>query len=517
MRILKTTAMQGKVGSLLCASLLLGLASTTVHASKATGVLEWAMEQEVPIADPYYAQSRAVVILTDEVCDSPLHRNLKTGEYEPHLATSYKWVDDVTLEMEFRKDVVFHSGKPFSAKDVKYTFDHILAPDSGVITASNFNFVKSVEMLEPYKARFHLHKPFPMALEYLSNATPILPAGHYDNAPVQQGRKAYGSVPLDCTGPYKLVSVKPGQSMDLEANKNYFGGGKGKPSIEKLHFRTIIDPDAQLVQLLGGELDWIWDLRLERANELKAMKQVQVVSSPIQRFSFMNMDASGKFAKNPFQDIKVRQAVNHAINRESIAKNLISGGSEALSAACHPNQFGCFTDVHNYEYDPQKARKLLAEAGFPDGFTTDMYAYREKELAEAIINDLRKVGIKANLRFMQYNALRPLLRSGEAAFAYLSWGSFGLADASASTSYFFGGGPDDLSRDPEVQALLKTADTSVDPNVRKDSYKKALELIADRAYWAPLFTLVRYYAFSKDLDSKAYFDDLPRFYAAKWK
>src|SRR5690606_687360 len=136
---------------------------------------------------------------------------------------------------------------------------------------------------------------------------------------------------------------------------------------------------------------------------------------------------------------------------------------------------------------------------------------------EAIINDLRKVGIRANLRFMQYNALRPLLRSGEAAFAYLSWGSFGLADASASTSYFFAGGPDDLSRDAEVQALLKTADTSVDPAVRKESYKKAQQLIADRAYWAPLFTLVRYYAFSKDLDSTAYFDDLPRFYAAKWK
>jgi peptide/nickel transport system substrate-binding protein len=305
--------------------------------------------------------------------------------------------------------------------------------------------------------------------------------------------------------------------MDFEANEKYFGGGKGKPSIGKLRFRTIIDPDTQLVQLLGGELDWIWDLRLERADELRTMKQVQVASAPIQRFTFMNMDASGKFAKNPFQDIRVRKAVNHAVNRESIAKNLVGGGSEGLHAACHPTQFGCSTDVQKYEFDPDKSRKLLAEAGYPDGFTTDMYAYREKELAEAIINDLRNVGIRANLRFMQYSALRPMLRSGEAGFAYLSWGSFGLADASASTSYFFGGTPDDLSRDAEVQNLLKTADTSVDPEVRKESYKKALKLIAERAYWAPLFTLVRYYAFSKDLDSRAYFDDLPRFYAAKWK
>src|SRR5690554_3859517 len=120
MRIPTTTVFRRKVGPFLCAILLLGLASSPANASKSNGVLEWAMEQEVAIADPYYAQSRAVVILTDEVCDSPLHRNLKTGEYEPHLATTFKWVDDLTLEMEFRKDVVFHSGKPFSAKDVKY-------------------------------------------------------------------------------------------------------------------------------------------------------------------------------------------------------------------------------------------------------------------------------------------------------------------------------------------------------------------------------------------------------------
>lgn len=491
----------------------------TVGASMAAkqDTLVWAMEQEVSVADPYYAMSRAVVILTDEVCDSLLHKNVDTGQYGPHVASAYQWLDDLTLEMTLREDVVFHSGKKLSASDVKYTFEHIAAADSGVLAASHFNWIKSVEVESPTKLRIHLQRPFPMALEYLSSATPILPAGHYDNAPTRNGKKDYGSVPVDCTGPYKITQVRAGESIELQANENYFGGGKGKPTIKNLSFRTIIDPDAQIVEIMGGNIDWIWDLRPEKAEGLKRMKQVQVVQAPIQRFSYVSMDASGKFKSNPFQDIRVRRAVNHAINREMIAKNLVGPASEALNTSCYPKQFGCHTDVASYPYDPVKARQLLAEAGYKDGFTTDIYAYRERELAEAVINDLRAVGIKANLRFMQYNALRPLLRSGEAGLAFLSWGSFGLGDASASTSYFFAGGPDDLARDPEVEKTLKVADTSVDPSVRLENYKKAQERIAEQAYWAPMFTLVRYYAFSDRLDSRAYFDDLPRFYAARWK
>lgn len=508
------------VGRWLASCLFIFLVAGTVlpaHASKTSGVLNWATDEEVTSTDPYYTLNHMTIVLMDEICDSPLRKNADSGEYGPHLATNYKWVDGTTLDMEFRTDVVFHSGKTLSAKDVKYTFDHILATNSGVVAASSYNYVKSVELLGPNKVRLHFHHAFPMALEYLSTVTPILPYGHYDNAPVRDGKKDYRSVPLDCTGPYKIVNFKPGQSMEFEANEKYFGGGKQIPAIKTLKFRTMIDPDAQLVELLAGKLNWIWNLSPDKVAELKNMKQLHVVSVPNQRFNFISMDAAGKFGKNPFQDIRVRKAVNHAINRKPIAKNLIGEASEVIDSACHPKQFGCFTNVNSYEYNPGKAKKLLVEAGYPDGFTTDFYAYREKDVAEAIISDLRAVGIKANLRFLQYNAVRPLVRSGEASFAYLSWGSSGVGDVSASTSYFFSGSPDDNSRDAEVQGHVRTADTSTDPEVRKSNYKLALKRISDQAYWVPLFTMVRSYAFSNDVDTTGYFDGLPHFYNARWK
>ena len=502
------------VAAVSATALLLPAAS---QAGKADGTLVWATEQEAPVVDPYYTQNRVVVILWYEVCDSLLHRDPKTGEYGPHLAKSYKWIDDKTLELELRDDVVFHGGEKFSAEDVKYTFDHVTAPDSGAVTPSNSNWVKSTEVVNPSTVRFHLHKPFPVALEYLSGLTPILAKGHYDKAPERQGKKDYGALKPNCTGPYKIVDVKPGQSIDFEAHDKYFGGAKGKPTIKKVRYRTIADRETQLAELLTGGVDWIWDLRNEKAKELKAMDVVQVVESPILRFSYLAFDASGKGGPNPFQDIRLRKAVAHAVNAKAIAKNLVGEAAEVIASACHPAQFGCFTDVAKYEYDPEKAKKLLAEAGHANGLSVDIFSFREREWTEAVINDLRQVGIKANLRFMQYNALRPMLRSGEANFAHLSWGSFSINDVSASTSYFFGGGADDLARDQQVQEWLKIADSSVDPEKRKEFYKKALIRIAEQAYWAPLFTMTKWYAFSKDLDTRPWFDDLPRFYQAKWK
>ncbi|MGD9924092.1 MAG: ABC transporter substrate-binding protein [Pseudorhodoplanes sp.] len=207
----------------------------------------------------------------------------------------------------------------------------------------------------------------------------------------------------------------------------------------------------------------------------------------------------------------------HAVNAAAIAKNLVSEKSEIVHSVCHPRQFGCYTDVPFYKFDPAKARSLLAEAGYPNGFSTEIFSFRERPWTEAVINDLSKVGIKASLRYMQYAATRQALRSGEAKIADQPWGSFGIPDASAFTSYFFSGGPDDINRDPEIIAWLQKADSSMDPEVRKENYKKALIRIAEQSYWVPLFTYTLVYGLNKDLDFKPDFDETPRFFRAKWK
>jgi peptide/nickel transport system substrate-binding protein len=218
------------------------------------------------------------------------------------------------------------------------------------------------------------------------------------------------------------------------------------------------------------------------------------------------------------QDVRVRRAIYHAIDRAAIARELVGEGAAVLDAMCAPTQFGCAQDVPIYPYDPEKAKQLLAEAGYPNGFSVPLYAYRDRRYSEAVVGYLRKVGITADLRFLQWTALRPIVQQdGKAEMAQLTWGSQGILDASASVGNYFEGSPDDYARDPEVEAWLKEADATVDGSQRKALYGKALKKIADQAYFVPIFLYGRTYVFNSDLDYPVTPDELAHFYMAKWK
>jgi peptide/nickel transport system substrate-binding protein len=235
------------------------------------------------------------------------------------------------------------------------------------------------------------------------------------------------------------------------------------------------------------------------------------------RISYLQFDVLGRSGDKRFGDERVRRAVSHAINRQAIATNIAGGSSEVIHSACYPTQFGCAQDVPRYEYDPKKAKELLAAAGHPDGFTTDIYAYRDREFTEAVIGDLAKVGIKANLKYLQYKSLVELVWKGVPPVNQMSWGSSSINDVSAITSHFFSGERDDMARDPEVVAWLKQGDNSIDPEERKAAYAKALRQIAKQAYWLPMFTYTKNYAFSNDLHFVPTPDEIPRLYEAYWK
>ncbi len=216
---------------------------------------------------------------------------------------------------------------------------------------------------------------------------------------------------------------------------------------------------------------------------MKASPDLTVIGGETMRVGYMSMDSVGTSAPNsPFKDIRVRQAVNYAINRAALSKDLVRGGSQPVYAACFRTQFGCDTSgVVKYDYNPAKARELLKAAGYPNGFETDLYAYREREYAEAMIGDLRKVGINARLHYLQYAALRTAQRSGKTPLTFQAWGSFSVNDASAFVSVYFKGGPDDSAKDPTVEKWLEGADTSNDPAVRQAGYVKALNRISEES------------------------------------
>lgn len=505
------------------ASGILAISVASAQAGKENDTFVWATSTEMDTADIYYGNQREALINAYAMCDGLLHRDPITNEFQALLATSWKWTDDTTLELELREGVKFHDGTDFDAEDVAYTLNHVADPDSDMKIRVLVDWIDNVEVINPHKVRINAKSPTPAALQYLTGTSPIYPSGHYDDAPVVPGsdgaeRRDWGAVQPVCTGPYKLVEYVAGASLTLEANPDYFEGSpKGKPSIGTLVYKTIKDPETQIAELVTGGVDWIWGVPPENAEMLSTMGNLTVVSAPTMRMSFLSLDAAGRTGDTPMTDLKVRQAIAHAINREAIAENLVGDGAEVQRSMCAPVQFGCDTDVKQYPYDPEKAKALLAEAGYPDGFSVPFYAYRDRAYTEAVLNNLREVGITTDLQFLQWRALRPKIVNDEVQIGHLTFGSNGILDVSASTGYYFTGSSDDYARDEEVKAWLEEANRTVDQEERKALYSKALNKIADQAYYIPLYIYGRTYAFNKDLDYPVTPDEMAHFYLAKWK
>jgi peptide/nickel transport system substrate-binding protein len=483
-------------------------------AGKADDTLRWASDLEIKVMDRYYDTSREGLILAHHIWDTLLFRDPATGEYKPLLAKSFRWVNDLTLEFELREGIRFHNGEKLDADDVVFSVNFVINPEHKIHTSSDYNWMKGAEKLGDYKVRIHLAAPFAPAFEYLSGPLTIYPNEYY----AKVGPKGMGVKPVG-TGPYRVTRVEAGSAVHLEINKDYFADSpKGKPSIGKIVYRSIPDGSTRLAELHAGGLDWIWRVPVDDAQKLAAEGKFQTKVGEIMRIGYLGFDAANRTAKNhPFTKLKVRQAVAHAIDREAMARNLVKGESRVVHAACYPGQFGCTEEVARYAYDPAKAKALLAEAGYPQGFETDIYAYRDRPYAEAIIGYLRAAGIKANLVWNTYPVLRDKNHAGKTELYFMAWGSSSIWDVSAITSHFFRGEDADLARDPQVIAWLKAGDTSTNAAGRKENYANALQRIAEQAYWVPLFTYVMNYAYAKELDFTPSPDETPLFFRAKWK
>ena len=488
-------------------------ATSPAFAGKKDDTLYFSWKKELESLDRYFNTAREGMIVSRQICDDLLYRDPDTLQYKPLLAKSYKWIDNTTMEFELRQGITFHNGEKFDADDVVYTINFVSNPDNKVLVQRNVNWIDRAEKLGPYKVKLYLKEPFPSALEYLAGNIPIYPNEYY----AKVGPKGFGIKPIG-TGPYKVVEHEVGKKIVFEKNKNYFKDSpKGQPAIGRLVQRTIPEETTMAAELMTGGLDWIYQVPKDQADNLAKVPNVQVLKAETMRVGWLVMDAAGRTGENPFQKLAVRKAVSHAIDREGISRNLVGGQSRVIHSHCFPTQFGCSDDVVKYDYNPAKAKKLLAEAGYPQGFEIDLHGYRNRPYAEAMIGNLQAVGIKANLKFLKYSALREKVYGSKVTFNFTTWGSYGVNDISNITGRFYNFTEVDYARDEQVRDWLKEGDSIIDRDKRQAVYKKALNRISEQAFVLPLFTWVANYAFSKELDFKPYPDAVPRFFLSKWK
>jgi len=512
-----STAIKCRTRSLALAAgaLALGLLfAVPASANKKTDTLGMAYDQAPESIDPYYNNVRIGVIIAANVWDTLLYRDPVTHEYKGQLAKSWKQVNDKTLEFELRQGVKFHNGEEFDADSVVYTLNFVADPANKAVTQQNVQWIDKVEKVGKYTVRIISKEPFPAAKDYLATTLAIHPAKYYKEA----GPKGMNAKPVG-SGPYKVVDYQPGKSITLEKFADYFKDSpRSQPKIGKIRIRFIPDRQTQMAEVMSGGEDFIMHVPKDQADKLQAVPHLQVMSGNTMRIVFLLMNTL-EGAPNPeLKDARVRKAIAHAIDREAIVKNIVGSGAEIINAMCTPSQVGCTQEGSVvYKFDPALAKKLLAEAGYPNGFNIEIAAYRERNQTEAIINYLQAVGIKAKLNFLQYAAMRDMIRANKAGLVHQTWGSNLVNDVSASTPVYFAFGADDVTRNAQVRELLDKGDHTIDPKARKEIYKKALVAISEGAFAVPLWSLPVYYVASKEVSFTPYSDELVRFWEMSWK
>ena len=488
------------------------IAAPLAEAKKDTLVV--AFDRRMMTLDNNETTDRSALVLYHNWGDTLVYRDPATHELVPCLAESYKFLDPTTIEMKLRKGVTFHNGEPFNAEAVKFSMQ--ILKDPKTLTYGYFRVFKGVEVVDDYTVRIISEKPNPTALEVIANMFSIYPPQYYQKV----GREGFGKSPVG-TGPYQFVSWKQDSEVVFKAYPKYFGGPKGQARIPNLLVRIIPEEVTRVAELMTGGVDLIRAglISPEQIPLIEKNPSLKIDSAEILRTWYITMDSMGRSGINFFKDKRVRQAVNHAIDKNEIIQAVLKGYATPTNSATNSLHFGHEPNVASYPYDPAKAKKLLADAGYPNGFTVDYYAYRDKSVAEAISGYLTAVGIKTNMKWLggQWDVMDKNLAAGSVPLAYLSWGSYSVFDASSILNRFFlSDDPQCYGTTPEINKLLTEAMDIVDSKQRKALYSKAQKIIADEAFWVPLYNAKVICAMTKNLNFKPSYDEIDRFFTATY-
>ncbi len=486
---------------------LLAAGLRPARANEARDTLRISWRDAVDTLDPYRNQLRTGLVLAHHIWDCLADRDPQTLQIRPLLATGWTQTDDTTLDFTLRDGVRFHDGAAFGAEDVAATVQ--LVTGGNVAVPSLYSWIAGAEVLDRLQVRLKLHQPFPAALDYLAMVLPILPrsARPADDTP-------------NGTGPYRVTARDGHGGLTLERFDGYFADGpKPRPAIGRIAIRAVADAQAAFTDLLSDAADWVWQLGPDQFDALQHQPGLQAVRTESMRLGYLSMDAAGRsMPDGPLTKLAVRQAILHALDRTAIAKRLGSVATRVPDTPCYPTQFGCDAAAAvRYPYDPARAKALLAEGGYPDGFKTDLVSYALPEDGQAVRGYLQAVGIDAALTQLPAAEALTLVAAGQAPLLLGHWGSYSINDVAAFLPQFFGGGPLDQAQRPDLKALLAQAGRSGDADQRRGLYSQAIRTITAEALWTPTHTYAATYGFIKSLNFKPFPDELPRFYLSSFR
>jgi peptide/nickel transport system substrate-binding protein len=399
----------------------------------------------------------------------------------PSLAESWKVsTDGLLYEFTLRKGVRFHSGEPVTAEDVKFSFDRY----RGASAREMKERIAAVETPDAGRIRFRLKQPWPDFLLFYTSASGagwIVPKKYVEKV----GDEGFKKAPIGA-GPYRFVSFTPGVELVMEAFDGYW---RKTPAVKRLVFKVIPDETTRLAALKRGEVDIVYSIRGELAEELQRSPGLTLKPTVIQAPQWVSMLDQWD-PKSPWHDKRVRLAANHAVNRNTINQAITLGHSR-ITWSLIPSTFEGFWQPPAYRHDPARAKQLLAEAGYPNGFDAGEYycdvAYANVQ--EAVVNDLRTVGIRATLRPLERAAFfKSYADKKFKNLSYTASGAFGNA-ATRLEVFAVAGGTYVYGSYPDIDGLFKEQAAELDRKKREAILHKIQQLMHEKAMIIPIWEL----------------------------
>jgi peptide/nickel transport system substrate-binding protein len=482
-----------------------------------------AFPRPVITLDGNYVDLRENDILNLLTDDALFVLNPATGQPQPLVAAEMRLEGPASVQIRLRPDVRFHDGSLLTADDVAYSLNHAVDPKARHTHQARLSrWLKGAAASAPDTVLLTLHGTYAMVQHDLAMYVKLRRKGTYDKPgapdnldPQAQARQLNG------TGPYRVVEFRPGERIRLQRFDGYGSRGpKAGSPWREITVRIIPDWSTQAAEVMSGGVHWTFGMPQEIAEGAAATKRARLLTGPSMRVFYLSLDATGKSAgAEPFTKVDVRRALNHAINREGIVKNLIGGTGKVIHAACDPVQFGCEAkDVPRYAYDSARAKALLAQAGYPNGLDIELWASRDRPIAEVLVANLRMAGIRAQLRYVPGPTLAQARREGKVAVEMASSGSFGIPDVGALLPDRLGLGSNrNYSGDEELGKLIGSAQASFDPLERRRRFAAALKRIGEQAYWVPLYVDSQNFLLHPDLQFTQPADGMPRLWSARWR
>lgn len=441
--------------------------------------LVFAQGADITSLDPHVGKETPAITVTDQIFDTLTNTD---DDMMPQsgIAESWEQLSDTSYRFKIREDIKFHNGENLTAEDVKFSLDRAI---ESTYVAYIVDFISEVTIEDDYTVVVDTHEPYaPILINLAHPSSAIVCKSEVESNPDDVNTNPIGS------GPYKFVEWKQGDSAKLEAFEDYY---LGEAETKNITMRVIPENAQRTIALETGEIDIAYDLLSNDIDKVQENDDLDVLTTQTSSVGYISFNLE----KTPFADIKVRQAIAHAIDKELIIETLLYGEGSVANSVISEVVFGGVPDLEGLEYDPEKSKELLKEAGIEEGTEMSIVVNDNQERIEtcqAIQAMVKEVGIELKIEILEFGALIEKTTNKEHDIAFFAWVT---STSDADYTYYplfhstMHGAPGNRSfyNEPKMDGLIEEGRITSDPEKREEIYKEIAEILAEEVPVVPIY------------------------------